>query len=109
MPTRSYLIDRSTCMNKDSPPDPRFQILGGDLQHHPERDSRFPYIYSIPTHALVHSPQYIKKILIHIVDVSCDARIECAKFDRTLSVPLGPNSLMKEYGNFFLLKIRVFQ
>lgn len=100
MPTRSFPIDRSTCMNKNGPSDPRFRVLGGCLQYHSMRDSRFPYIYSIPTHALVHS-QYFKKILIRIVDISCDARIKCAKFDHTLSVPLGPNSLMKDYGIFF--------
>ena len=38
------------------------------------------------------------KILIHIVDTSREARIERAKFDNTLSVPLGPNALMEEYG-----------
>lgn len=94
----SYPIDRNTCMSLEGPSDPRFRVRGGCLQYHPMRDSRFPYIYSLSTHALVHSPQYIKKILIHIVDTSPEARIKRAKFDRTLSVPLGPDALMKEYG-----------
>jgi hypothetical protein len=94
----SYPIDRTTYMNEDGPRDPRFKVQGGHLLHIPMRDCRFPYIYSLPKHALVHSPQYIKKIFIHIVDTSCEARMECAKFDHGLSVPLGPNSLMKEYG-----------
>lgn len=93
-----YPIDRTTCMNEEGPSDPRFRVHGGRLQYHPMRDSRFPYLYSVPTHALVHSPQYIKTILVHIVNTSCEARIECAKFDCTLSVPLGPNALMKEHG-----------
>ena len=93
-----YPIDRTTYMNKDGPENPQFRVNGGDLQYLPMRDSRFPYLYSVPTHRLVHSSQYIKKILIHIVNTSHEARIKCAKFDRTLSVPLGPNALMKEYG-----------
>jgi hypothetical protein len=94
----SYPIDRTSFMNKEGPSDPRFHVHGGCLQYLPTRDSRFPYLYSLPTHALVHSPQYIKLILIHIVDTSLKARIERAMFDHTLSVPLGPNALMKEYG-----------
>ena len=94
----SYPTDCTTYMNKDGPSDPRFRVDGGHLEYLPKHDSRFPYIYSVPTHALVHSPLYIKKILIHIVDTSHKARVKCAKFDRTLSVPLGPNALMKEYG-----------
>ena len=97
----SYPIDRTSCMNKDGPIDPRFQVYGGSLQYVPNRDSRFPYLYSLPTHSLVHSPCYIKKILIHIVNTSCEAGIERAKFDHTLSVPLGPNALMKEYGGYY--------
>jgi len=94
----SYPADRSTCMSKEGPADPRFRILGGVLQYHPERDGRFPYLYRIPTHALVHSPHHIKTILIRIVNTSVEARIRCAQFDKTLSVPLGPNALMDKYG-----------
>ena len=98
----SYPINRTNCMNEDGPTDPRFRVQGGTLQYLTWRDSRFPYIYSIPTHALVHSPQHFRKILIYIVNTSRNARIERAKFDHTLSVPLGPNSHMKEYGRFYI-------
>lgn len=95
----TYPIDRNSCMNEEGPTDSRFRVRGGNLQYLPTRDSRLPYLYSLPTwHALVHSPQYIKKILIYIVDTSPKARIERAKFDHTLSVPLGPDALMNEYG-----------
>jgi hypothetical protein len=96
-----YPVNRISCMNQEGPIDSRFRVNGGHLLYLPTRDSRFPYLYSLPTHSLVHSPQYFKKILIHIVDTSCDARMERAKFDCMLSVPLGPNALMKEYGKFF--------
>ena len=94
----AYPKDRTTCMIKDGPVDPRFQVPGGTLRFKPERDSRFPYIYEIPTHALVHSPKYIKTILIHIVDTSIEARKVRAKFEFTLTVPLGPNACMENHG-----------
>jgi hypothetical protein len=98
MSAPTYPRDRSLCMRKEGPIDHRFQIPGGTLQYDPERDARFPYIYEIPTHVLVHSPEYVKKILIHVVDTSINARITRAKFEKTLSVPLGPNELMNDYG-----------
>lgn len=85
-------------MSQEGPSDLRFRIPGGFLQYHPQRDARFPYLYRIPTHALVHSPDYFTTILIHIVDTSVDARITHARFLETLSVPLGPNTLMDGYG-----------
>ena len=94
----TYPMDRLTCMSKDGPPDRRFHVPEGELQYHSERDARFPYIYRIPKHALVHSPDHIKIILIHIVDTSAEARVERAQFEKTLSVPLGPNELMDKYG-----------
>ena len=96
----TYPKDRSLCMRMEGPIDPRFQVPSGTLLYIPERDARFPYIYEIPTHALVHSPKYIKTILIHIVDTSLDARITCATFEKTLSVPLGPNKNMDGNGRF---------
>jgi hypothetical protein len=94
----SYPTDRSACMSQEGPSDPRFHIPGGILQYHPQRDARCPYLYRISTHALVHSPDQFKTILIHIVDTSPEARIRRAQFDEKLSVPLGPNALMDEYG-----------
>jgi hypothetical protein len=94
----SYPIDRSVCMRPDRPPDSKFHIPEGVLEYRAPRDTRFPYLYRVSTHALVHSPDYFKVILIHIVDTSLDARIRHAQFVETLSVPLGPNQLMDEYG-----------
>ncbi len=85
-------------MSKEGPTDPRFQIPGGTLLYHPERDERFPYLYEIPSHILVHSPEYIKKILIRVMDTSIDARKALATFEKTLSVPLGPDADMTNYG-----------
>jgi hypothetical protein len=101
----SYPVDCLTYMSKDGPADSRFRISDGVLQYHPKRDGRFPYIYRIPTHALVHSPEHIKIILIRVVDTSMEARIRCAQFDKTLSVPLGPNALMDNYGTSILSNI----
>ena len=94
----TYPPDLSTCMSKEGPSDGRFCIPEGILLYHPQRDARFPYIYQISTHALVHSPDHFKTILIRIVDTSIKARVDCARFHEKLSVPLGPNTLMNEYG-----------
>jgi len=96
MSTR-YPKDRAKCELKDGPADRRFRISGGTLLYNPERDARFPYIYSVKTHKLVHDER-ITKILIHVVDTSIEARIDLATFHKTLEVPLGPNELMDRYG-----------
>lgn len=97
----TYPPDRSACMSREGPSDHRFRIAGGVLLYHPKRDARFPYLYRISTHALVHSPDLIKTILIRVVDTSIKARVDCAQFDKKLSVPLGPNALMHDYGMLF--------
>ena len=88
----------SACMNRDGPSDHRYRVLRGTLMYSPDRDARFPYIYAVPAHVLVHSPKHITKILVHVVNTSIDARVARAKFNKTLSVPLGPNVLMATYG-----------
>ena len=45
----------------------------------------------------MHSPDHFKTILIQVV-TSMDAQISHAQFEETLSVLLGPNALMDEYG-----------
>jgi hypothetical protein len=92
-----YPRDRSMCMQKDGPIDSRFRVPGGTLRYNPEHDSRFPYIYEILTHALVHSPEHIRTILIHVVNTSIDDRKTCAEYEKMLSVPL-PNANMDNYG-----------
>ena len=88
-------------MTNDGPTDRRFRIPGGILQYQPERDARFPYIYEIATHALVHALDQVNTIWIHVVDTSMDARIARARFEKTLSVPLGPNAFMDNRGQYF--------
>ena len=92
-----YPRDVTEYMNKHGPTDSRFRIPDGRLLYNEKRDARLPYIYEIPTHYLVHSP-HIKRILIHIVDTNQETRIHRAKYETTLSVPLGPNELMDKYG-----------
>ena len=50
-----------------------------------------------------HSPKHITKILIHIVDTSIKARTARADYEKTLSVPLGPDANMDNYGSFLNL------
>jgi hypothetical protein len=88
----------SLCMSQQGPSDSRFQIPGGALLYHPQRDARFPYLYRISSHALVPSNVRFNTILIRIVDTSMDARTRSAQFNETLSVPLGPDAQMDNYG-----------
>ena len=103
----------SSYMNKEGPANSRFQIPNGKLLYDPNRNASLPYIYEIPSHALVHSPQHIKRILIHIVDTSEKARTAQANFESTLKVPLGPNDLMAKYGQyiifFFFFIVTIFE
>ena len=96
----AYPRDHSLCMRKEGPVDRHFHIPSGRLQYNPERDARFPYIYEIPTHTLMHSLKYITTILIHVVDTSLDPRVKCAKFGKSLSIPLGPDDNMDHHGSF---------
>jgi hypothetical protein len=100
MSTSKYPPDCSSYMTNDRPVDRHFQIPGGTLQYNAQRDGHFPYIYKIETHSLVHTPKYVKTILIHVVDTAIGARVSRAKFEKTLSVPLGPNVVMDDYGPF---------
>ena len=93
----------SSYMNKEGPANHQFQIPNGKLLYNPNRNASLPYIYEIPSHALVHSPQHIKRVLIHIVDPSEKARIAQANFESTLKVPLGPNNLMAKYGQYIIV------
>jgi hypothetical protein len=94
----TYPVDLTTYMDQEGPTDRQFRIMGGALLYHPKCDGRFPYLYRIQMHALVHSPDHFRTILIHVVDTSVEARIRRAQFENLLSVPLGPNALMKNYG-----------
>ena len=94
---KRYPNDGLAYMNVHGPKDGRFRISNGTLLYNDKRDARFPYIYEIESHAQVHSP-LIEKILIYVMDTSEDARIRHAKFTNKLSVPLGPDYLMEEYG-----------
>ena len=104
MPT-CYPKDRTKTMREDGSIDPRYKIAGGTLLYNPERDARLPCLYSFNAHSQVHDKR-LSKILIHIVNTSIKARVERAKFHKTLEVPLGLNALMDSYGMslyFFLL------
>ena len=94
----NYPVDCLTFMSKEGPPDPRFCILEDELVYHTQHNAHFPYLYCILTHALVHLPDHFKLILICVINTSVEARISCTQFDKGLSVPLGPNTLMDKYG-----------
>jgi hypothetical protein len=103
-----HLTDCSACINRDGPSDHRYQVPGGTLSYSPKRDACFPYLNAVPAHAFVHSPEYITKILVHVVDTSIDVRVAHAKFEKTISVPLGPNALMASHGSSRLFSFYLY-
>jgi len=93
--------DHSACMQPEGPANPQYRIPQGKLLYNAEREVCFPYIYRIPTHLLVHLPELMKQILIHVVDTSLEARINRAQWHKTLTIPLGPDKVMEKYGTSF--------
>ena len=74
-----------------------FVVPGGTLIQNDNRQE-FPDIYQVDEHPLVTDRSVIETILIMIVDTSKEARRIKYEKERTLTVPLGPDSTMKFKG-----------
>ena len=84
-------------MSFDGPINPAFAVPGGRLLTNVARDADFPYIYEVKSHPLVSNPN-LTTILVIKVDTSREARRQLFNRERTLFVPLGPDSSMAERG-----------
>lgn len=80
------------------------RVPGGTLLFHPNRDGRLPYLYTVQSHPLVDRSKLRVdspgRILVYIQDTSKEAMTAQAVFEDTLEVPLGPDELMVELGEF---------
>ena len=88
-------------MLESGPGDPELVVRQGKLLFHPQRDSRFPYLYQVPSHPLVDEmidKTVIKNILVYIQDTKPAALKRLLDFENTLFVPLGPNDSMHDLG-----------
>jgi hypothetical protein len=73
-------------------------VDGGCLVYDEHRDERFPYLYEVSTHPLVHNTVAVKRILVYIVDTDPAALKGRAAWEDTLCVPLGPDAAMAQHG-----------
>ena len=88
-------------MLESGPPDPDLVVKDGILLFHPQRDSRFPYLYRVQSHPLVDEmldKTAIKNILVYIQDTEPSALKHLLDFENTLFVPLGPDESMHGLG-----------
>lgn len=85
-----------------SQPSPEFVVEGGTLLYDPNRDSRFQYFFSIPTHPLVtfHDENTTGRIIVYIQDTDKDIMAIQFAFEKTLQVPLGTNASITTLGVF---------
>ena len=102
MPTL-YPPDKSEYMRADGPKDKRFVVDHGSLVYCKRRDARFPYLYEVSSHPLVHNTEAVKRILVYIIDTDPAALKTLADWEETLGIPLGPDDAMDEHGKLPLI------
>jgi hypothetical protein len=78
----------------------QFVVPEGRLWTNPNRHGNFPYIYQVESHPLVSDTTHMHTILVTIVDTSREARKSLYEREKSLYVPLGPESLMDSQGGF---------
>ena len=92
-----YPPDKKRCM-AHTPSDPLKIVKNGQLWFHKHRDDRFPYIYRVESHPLVHNTDVIKNIYVYIEDTRPEAMRAKHLFEKDLKVPLGPDKTMAALG-----------
>ncbi|KIJ89475.1 hypothetical protein K443DRAFT_117939 [Laccaria amethystina LaAM-08-1] len=85
-----------------TPSDPLKIVKNGTLWYHKNRDARFPYLYKVETHPLVHNTDVIKHIYVYVEDTRSSAMRVKRLFEKDLKVPLGPDKTMAGHGLFEL-------
>ncbi|KIJ90287.1 hypothetical protein K443DRAFT_116799 [Laccaria amethystina LaAM-08-1] len=89
-------------MRADGPKDKRFVVDHGSLVYCKCRDGRFPYLYEVSSHPLVHNTQAVKRILVYIIDTDPAALKTLADWEETLGIPLGPDDAMDQHGKLII-------
>lgn len=92
-----YPSTRTAVHNFQIPADKRFCVKNGTPVRCENRDIRFPKVWKVEDHPLVHG-SYTETIWVILVDTSDEGRAAASKFESTLTTPLGPDALMKEFG-----------
>ena len=97
MASEQYPSDKKGFMAK-SPSDPCKVVKNGTLCYHKNRDARFPYLYKVESHPLVHNTDVIKHIYVYVEDTRNAAMRVKRLFEKDLKVPLGPDKSMAGHG-----------
>jgi hypothetical protein len=109
-PVSHYPLDGKEFMRKNGPTDPQFVVPDADLIISEQRDARFYYVYRLRSphpHIQLNkdmpdASKYINETWVYIVDTSPEQQKDRFEFEETLSVPIGPDSLMEEIGEYAL-------
>jgi hypothetical protein len=97
MASDQYPLDKKQFMAQ-TPSDPLKIVKNGTLWYHKNRDARFPYLYKVETHPLVHNTDVIKHIYVYVEDTRSSAMRVKRLFEKDLKVPLGPDKTMAGHG-----------
>ena len=103
-----YPPDGKDFMRKNGPIDPQFVVPDAELIIMERRDAQFYYVYRMQkphphvklNEVIPDASKYIEETWVYIVDTSPEKQKERFEFEETLSIPIGPDSLMDEIGEF---------
>lgn len=83
--------------------DPSLVVSEGTLLYHKNRDPRLPNIYQVDNHPLVTDLCNGGRILVHIQDTDPSIREAMLEFEKSLQIPLGPDSVADELGECLVI------
>ncbi|KAF8226626.1 hypothetical protein L208DRAFT_1499083 [Tricholoma matsutake] len=79
---------------------PELVVPDGVLLYNMNWDGRFPYIFQVNSHLLVHDCDSPRRILVYIQDTSVEGLEALEAFEASLEVPLGLNDSVSNLGIF---------
>jgi hypothetical protein len=105
-----YPLDGKEFMRKNGPIDEQYAVPDADLIILERRDVRFYYVYRLRTphphielnEIMPDASKYVNETWVYIVNTSPKEQKKRFEFEETLSVPIGPDSLMDELGAYSL-------
>lgn len=106
-----YPPDGNEFMRKSGPIDQQYVVPDADLLYLERRDARFYYVYRLRNlhpynvelnKLMPNASEYIDQTWVYIVDTSPEQQKVRFQFEDTLSVPIGPDSLMDDIGEYAL-------
>ena len=92
-----YPSTRTAVHDYRIPAENRLHVKGGTPVYFENRDIRFPIVWEVKDHPKSHGI-FVKKNWVLLMDTSDEGRRAMSVFESTLSTPLGPDALMKGFG-----------